>query len=422
MKGPVASTHFGVICPEVGGHLNPMIALGKELQRRGHRLTFYQRPYGRAKVEAAGLTCRTFAEAEYPVEATAATVRRLGDLRGLTALRFTWDRLGRSLESAVRDLPAMIRDDGVSFIIADSAVSSIGATLAECAGIPYALLSSALVDHFEREIPPCWTSWKYNTRWWAIVRNRIAYKLLNLRAGGFRQRLAQQRRRLGLPAVSRTDAIVHISIQPPGFDYPRRAWPANLHFTGPITDPTTRPRANFPFEQLDARPLIYVAVGTIIGAKPAIFRCIAQACAEMNVQLVIALGGAMKRELLGELPCRPIVVDFAPQLEILKRAALCITHAGTNTVFECLAEGVPIVALPVMNDGPGTAARIEWLGCGEMLLEKELNPQRLRKKIKMVLGYPRYRQSAEKLREAIKQAGGVKKAADLIENAVISHK
>jgi UDP:flavonoid glycosyltransferase YjiC (YdhE family) len=43
-------------------------------------------------------------------------------------------------------------------------------------------------------------------------------------------------------------------------------------------------------------------------------------------------------------------------------------------------------------------------------------------KIKMVLGYPRYRQSAEKLREAIKQAGGVKKAADLIENAVISHK
>jgi MGT family glycosyltransferase len=316
----------------------------------------------------------------------------------------------------------MIRDDGVSFIIADSAVSSIGATLAECAGIPYALLSSALVDHFEREIPPCWTSWKYNTRWWAIVRNRIAYKLLNLRAGGFRQRLAQQRRRLGLPAVSRTDAIVHISIQPPGFDYPRRAWPANLHFTGPITDPTTRPRANFPFEQLDARPLIYVAVGTIIGAKPAIFRCIAQACAEMNVQLVIALGGAMKRELLGELPCRPIVVDFAPQLEILKRAALCITHAGTNTVFECLAEGVPIVALPVMNDGPGTAARIEWLGCGEMLLEKELNPQRLRKKIKMVLGDPRYRQSAEKLREAIKQAGGVKKAADLIENAVISHK
>jgi UDP:flavonoid glycosyltransferase YjiC (YdhE family) len=75
-----------------------------------------------------------------------------------------------------------------------------------------------------------------------------------------------------------------------------------------------------------------------------------------------------------------------------------------------------------MNDGPGTAARIEWLGCGEILLEKELNPQRLRKKIKMVLGDPRYRQSAEKLREAIKQAGGVKKAADLIENAVISHK
>src|ERR1700753_1360021 len=102
--------YFAVLCPEVGGHLNPLIALGNELQRRGHRVTFYQRPYGRAKVEAAGLACRTFAEAEYPVEATAALVRRLGDLRGLTAIRYTWNRLGQTLGSALRDLPAMIRE------------------------------------------------------------------------------------------------------------------------------------------------------------------------------------------------------------------------------------------------------------------------------------------------------------------------
>ncbi|MBD2564763.1 hypothetical protein H6G95_30090 [Nostoc linckia FACHB-391] len=33
-------THFAIICPAVTGHLNPMFALGRELQRRGHRLTF----------------------------------------------------------------------------------------------------------------------------------------------------------------------------------------------------------------------------------------------------------------------------------------------------------------------------------------------------------------------------------------------
>ena len=35
-------THFGILCfPELG-HLNPMIALGRELQRRGHNVTFFE--------------------------------------------------------------------------------------------------------------------------------------------------------------------------------------------------------------------------------------------------------------------------------------------------------------------------------------------------------------------------------------------
>jgi UDP:flavonoid glycosyltransferase YjiC (YdhE family) len=33
-------THFVIICPALTSHLNPMFALGRELQRRGHRVTF----------------------------------------------------------------------------------------------------------------------------------------------------------------------------------------------------------------------------------------------------------------------------------------------------------------------------------------------------------------------------------------------
>ena len=33
--------HIGVICPNTPGHLNPMIALGDALRRRGHRVTFF---------------------------------------------------------------------------------------------------------------------------------------------------------------------------------------------------------------------------------------------------------------------------------------------------------------------------------------------------------------------------------------------
>src|SRR6266853_6737775 len=55
------------------------------------------------------------------------------------------------------------------------------------------------------------------------------------------------------------------------------------------------------------------------------------------------------------------------RLSLLKRAALCITHAGLNTSLESLAQGVPMVAIPVTNDQPGVAARIAYTKTGEFV-------------------------------------------------------
>jgi zeaxanthin glucosyltransferase len=49
---------------------------------------------------------------------------------------------------------------------------------------------------------------------------------------------------------------------------------------------------------------------------------------------------------IGPIPASAIVVSKAPQIELLKRAELCITHAGINTTLESLALGVPMVAIP----------------------------------------------------------------------------
>ncbi|MGF1485615.1 MAG: glycosyl transferase family 1, partial [Prochloraceae cyanobacterium] len=48
-------THFGVICPVSSGHLNTMLPLTKELQKRGHRLSFIGLPNAAEKIAAAGL-------------------------------------------------------------------------------------------------------------------------------------------------------------------------------------------------------------------------------------------------------------------------------------------------------------------------------------------------------------------------------
>jgi zeaxanthin glucosyltransferase len=46
---------IGTICPNIPGHLNPLTALCSELQRRGHRVIFYQGPPAARKSARAGL-------------------------------------------------------------------------------------------------------------------------------------------------------------------------------------------------------------------------------------------------------------------------------------------------------------------------------------------------------------------------------
>ena len=58
--------HFGLICPELSGHLNPMTTLGRELKRRGHRVTLIGRPDAQRKTETAGLEFAVVGEKEFP--------------------------------------------------------------------------------------------------------------------------------------------------------------------------------------------------------------------------------------------------------------------------------------------------------------------------------------------------------------------
>ena len=69
-------------------------------------------------------------------------------------------------------------------------------------------------------------------------------------------------------------------------------------------------------------------------------------------------GDQVDPDLIGRVPDNAIIVERAPQLELLKRTSVCVTHAGLNTVLESLAQGVPQVAIPGTPDQPGVAARI----------------------------------------------------------------
>jgi zeaxanthin glucosyltransferase len=142
----------------------------------------------------------------------------------------------------------------------------------------------------------------------------------------------------------------------------------------------------------------------------------------LDVQLVIALGDESHLKALPPLPGSPIIVAYAPQLELLKRTTMTITHAGTNTVLDCLSNGIPMVAIPIAIDQPGLASRLAWAGVAEVVLPKRISVSKLRDAIKRVLTDSSYRQNALRLKSAIQQAGGVSRAADIIEKAVLTGK
>jgi MGT family glycosyltransferase len=155
-------------------------------------------------------------------------------------------------------------------------------------------------------------------------------------------------------------------------------------------------------------------MGTLQNRVLPTFRMIAEACAGIEVQLVISLGGGQDPALLGDLPGDPIVVGYAPQLELIRRAALTISHGGLNTALESLARGIPQVVLPVAYDQPGVGARVEWSGVGRSIPVGRLMVDRLRDAVRTVLDDPAYRERAGRLRSSIEAADGLNRAADLI--------
>ncbi|MEA5593225.1 glycosyltransferase [Rivularia sp. UHCC 0363] len=418
-------THFGIICPAESGHLNTFIPLGKELLLRGHSVTVIASLDGQKKVTTAGLEFKPIGEDIFPLGSLKERFAELGKLSDLAALKYTIELFKDSAISVLRDAPQVIKEAGIEALLVDQTSSEAG-TVAELTGIPFVTVCSAVVLNRDPDIPPFSTTWKYSPTWWGRLRNQLGYKILSQIVKPRYDVLTEYRQKWNLPLHSSVNKIysplAQISHQPAEFEFTRTTLPKWFHFTGPYHYSASREPVAFPWEKLTGQPLIYASMGTLQNRLINVFEKIASACEGLDAQLVITLGGSATPESLPELPGNPLVVSYAPQLELLQKATLTITHAGMNTTLECLTNGVPMVAIPVANDQPGIAARVAWTGVGEVVPLKKLSVERLQKAVKQVLTEDSYKKNALRLQEAIKQAGGVKKAADIIEQAVSTGK
>jgi MGT family glycosyltransferase len=160
-------------------------------------------------------------------------------------------------------------------------------------------------------------------------------------------------------------------------------------------------------------------MGTILNGRVDVFRTIVAALAKhKDLQLVLSVGDQVDPKKIGPVPNNAIIVKKAPQLELLKQASVCITHAGLNTVLESLAQGVPQVAIPVTYDQPGVAARIANKQTGVVTSLDKLTADHLSALLNEVLSNGTYRDNARSLQKAIAEANGLSFAADLVEQSL----
>ena len=369
-------------------------------------------------IRAAGIGFHQIGAEDYPPGTLLKLDKHLAQLKGIAAFQFTLRRIRESTRMILRDGPDAVRTAHVEALLVDEA--EFAGNVADHLGLPW--ISIALIPPLlpDDRFPPFWFSWAAGQDWLSRLRNRLAIHLLLRIARPIFKEVNQQRSAWGLKLLKRPEdglsPLAQITQLPEALEFQIRGkTPAGLHYTGPFLHAEQRPVVDFPWDRLDGRPLIYASLGTLQNGSEAIFRTIAEACAGLDCQLLISLGGGLDPETLGKLAGAPLVVRFAPQMEILRRATLVITHAGLNTVLESLAEGVPMVAVPLGNDQPGVAARLMARGACVVVSRHGITRARLRKAVMLVLQNAEYREAAQVLQKAIQQSGGADRAAELIE-------
>ncbi len=421
---------IGFLSLPLAGHLNPMCALARKLQSRGHEVVFIGVPDVETIVRAAGVEFLPFCEGEYPLGSTAKDWGGVAKLRGLDVIRYSARELSpRLIKAALENLPGKIAETGVDALILDTAYRLVELVPLHLR-LPFVQIWNVLHFDFSGSTPLSLYSWPHETTPEALARNRSGLEIFREIRGPVMPLARSYAERNGLeidwsnPMSATVSKLAVITQTPREFDFPIPNLPPQFYYAGPFHDNEGEGReaVSFPWEKLTGKPLIYASLGTLLNGLTNVYRAILEAVGKFpQMQAVLSVGRNFNLGDLGPIPSNTIVVPVAPQIDLLKRAALCLTHAGLNTALEALAQGVPMVAIPIGYDQPGVAARIAYHGVGEFIEVGDLTGQRLSELIRRVTANPNYRDEARWFQRVLAKTRGLDVAADIIERVFGEH-
>jgi MGT family glycosyltransferase len=382
------------------GHINPSLPVIAELVRRGTQVHCYSLERFRDPIENTGATFHDYgARFEFPESGPG-----------------PFSALDTAIEALI-ELTRVVLEDHLSAVrsmqptcIMHDAFSPWGKFVAQSLDLPTVVSVSSIA-----------------------VNERIAMsggqkkaaaatgQLIAERMPQWKSDLAALSERFGLPLLHNPFGLMH-AYGNLNLVYTSRAFQPDagafeeerFKFVGPSVFPRLDAPV-FPFEALDGRPLLYIALGTVYRDRGPFFRTCIEAFANTRWQVVMAVGHNFDTEELTSLPENFLVRKSVPQLEILPRAALFVTHGGMNSVSEALFYDVPLLVIPQGADQFWIAQRVAELGAGRSLADGEITAATLRLHVEQIATEPSFAQAAAEIGQSLRSAGGAQRAVHEME-------
>jgi MGT family glycosyltransferase len=386
------------------GHVNPSLPLLNELVRRGEEVVYANSEEFRAAVEAVG--------ARFVAYPAVDELTRLMETASTGNLARNALKLVQIGEQLLPFITRLIDAEKPDYLIYDS-LAGWGQMSAQMRRLP--TVSTIVTFALTRDAMPPITPG-------AFVQMMAGFARV---FPDYRKTAHSIRQSYGIRPIALTDALMaladlNIVFTSRAFQPAGERFNDSFRFVGPSIG-ARPPQADFPFNLLAAdRPLIYISLGTINNQNPEFYRQCFEAFANHPAQVVLSIGKQTDITALGAVPENFIVRDFVPQLEVLERASVFVTHGGLNSVHEGLLEGVPLVVIPQQVEQAIVAQRVAKIGAGIALSDRppygRVTSIQLGKAVERALGQEgeAFRKNAQRLGDSLRSAGGSTKAAEEI--------
>jgi MGT family glycosyltransferase len=384
------------------GHINPSLPLVTELVQRGHHITYVASEAFRTAIEATGAVFHPYASIHDDFFEANGLDGRHPQKVARALITTTEAILPEVLALAQQIQPDYLMYDGMC---------PWGSVAARILRLP-AVVSLSLLPF--NSPPP---SALFKNDMLSIVLSMVLTDFdKGLEANRRAQALAKQYniKPLGPTEILNATGDLAISYTSAYFQpYPNTV-STTVRFIGRrLNDAPVNP--TFSFEHVGGRRLIYVSLGTINNNDIGFFKNCIDALAGTDNFVIMSTGKRVSPDAFGDLPANIAIYPWVPQLDVLRRASLFITHSGLGSVHDGLYFGVPLLLIPQQGEQRIIANRVVELGAGLLLKKQQTTAEALRANATRLLSEPNFKTQAIRIGDSFRAAGGATKGADEIE-------